>query len=558
MFYLKTWLMTLMLLSSTLVSASWANEPQPPAPSLLSKINGAAFSILFADMAFGNLQIPKVDQNNQTILDDAGNPVMRTVAVPFLICVLFLGAVFFTFWYKFISLRGFRHAVDITRGKYDNPADEGDVSHFKALTSALSATVGLGNIAGVAIAIQVGGPGVVVWMMIAAVFGMSSKFSSCTLSQLYRKFNADGTVSGGPMYYLDLGFADMGKHFAKIGKILAVLYAIMVMGGSIGGGNMFQANQTVEAFVGTLEAAIESSDGDFKNSYASWDKTQKTEFKQKIARGVGIVLMLFVSAVVLGGIRRIGNATSKIVPFMCGIYVIASLFILITHVTHIPDAFATIFTMAFSQNAFYGGMIGVMVMGIQRASFSNEAGLGSAAIAHAAAKTKEPVREGLVAMLEPFIDTIIICTMTALVVIITGAYNDPSIPASAGVTLTTKAFGSVIDWFPYVLTGCIALFAYSTMISWCYYGERGWIYLIDTFGGNGIKSLVIFRVVFILFIYVGAVNKLGDVIDFSDVMILSMAFPNIVGSIILAPMVRRKVNVYWQKYTTGAFEKTTR
>jgi AGCS family alanine or glycine:cation symporter len=503
-----------------------------PEPTLLAKVNGKIFSVLFFDVAFGKIQIDAVDPEGKPALNKDGTVKKQTVGLPFLICILFFGAVFFTFFYRWINIRGLRHAVDVVRGKFDNPDDEGEISHFRALTSALSATVGLGNIAGVAIAIQVGGPGAVFWMMFAAIFGMSAKFSSCTLSQMYRKVNPDGSISGGPMYYIDLGFKEKGAGWAQIGKLLAVMYAFMVMGGAIGGGNMFQANQTVEAMSSTFDLG----DG--------------------AGGAIGIIMAIFVALVILGGIKRIGAATSKLVPAMCCIYVLASIFIIVMNIDKAPGAVALIFTMAFTDNAMFGGMIGVLVRGIRRASFSNEAGLGSAAIAHAAAKTDEPVREGMVAMVGPIIDTVIVCLMTAMVVIITGAWNDPSIPSSAGVALTTAAFQKGISWFPYVLTVCIVLFAYSTMISWCYYGERGWIYLLDHLGeGIGLKSVVVFRIVFVGFVYYGATNKLADVLDFSDAMILSMAFPNIVAMIILAPVVWKKAEDYWDRYTSGEMKR---
>ena len=513
----------------------WSNGNEDnveAAPSFLARVNSKIFKVLFFDVTRGFVQIDEVDRDENPVLDDSGTAKKKTVQVPFIVLVLILGAIFFTFWYRWINIRGFEHAIDVIRGKHDKPEDTGEISHFRALTSALSATVGLGNIAGVAVAIQLGGPGAVFWMLIAAVFGMSAKFSSCTLSQMYRKINADGTVSGGPMYYLDIGLSGSRYKVLKVlGKALAVMYALMIMGGAIGGGNMFQANQTAEAFASTFGIS----------DIGTWNWV------------IGIILAIGVGVVIIGGIKRIGAATSKIVPFMCGIYVLASLFIILTHISQVPETIRLIFTMAFTKNAYYGGLFGVLVMGVRRAAFSNEAGLGSAAIAHAAAKTEEPVREGIVGMIGPFIDTIIVCFMTAMVVIITGTWNDPSISQSAGVTLTTEAFGSVIGWFPYILTLCIGLFAYSTMISWCYYGERGWIYLLDHIGeeGVGLKTVVLFRIIFVIFIIVGAVNKLSDVLDFSDAMIFSMAFPNIVGSIFLAPKVLEKVRDYWGRYQSG-------
>jgi len=513
----------------------WSNGNEDnveAAPSFLARVNSKIFKVLFFDVTRGSMQIDEVYRDGSPVLDGSGTAKKKTIQVPFIVLVLMLGAIFFTFWYRWINIRGFKHSIDVIRGKHDKPEDTGEISHFRALTSALSATVGLGNIAGVAVAIQLGGPGAVFWMLIAAVFGMTAKFSSCTLSQMYRKINADGTVSGGPMYYLDIGLSESGyKGLKVLGKVLAVMYALMIMGGAIGGGNMFQANQTAEAFASTFEIS----------DTGTWNWV------------IGITLAIGVGVVIIGGIKRIGAATSKIVPFMCGIYVLASIFIILTHISQIPETIRLIFTMAFTKNAYYGGFFGVLIMGVRRAAFSNEAGLGSAAIAHAAAKTEEPVREGIVGMIGPFIDTIIVCFMTAMVVIITGTWNDPSISQSAGVALTTEAFGSVISWFPYILTLCIGLFAYSTMISWCYYGERGWIYLLDHVGeeGYGLKTVVLFRIIFVVFIVVGAVSKLSDVLDFSDAMIFSMAFPNIVGSIFLAPKVLKKVRDYWERYQSG-------
>lgn len=495
--------------------------------AVVGRINGVIAQALFFSVTGDMIQVEKVDDQGQPIINPStGKPATQTVGVPFIVVVLIFGAIFFTFWYRWINVRGFKHAVDIVRGKYDNPDDKGEISHFRALTSALSATVGLGNIAGVAIAIQLGGPGAVFWMLVAAVFGMTAKFSECTLAQVYRKTNPDGTISGGPMYYLDIGLKELG--IAPIGKVLAVMYAFMLMGGSFGGGNMFQSNQSWESLSGTFG------------------------IDPKYGWVFGLLLGGMVALVIIGGIKRIGAATSRLVPAMVATYCLASVFIIVTNLDKVPESVGLIFKMAFSDNAAYGGVVGVLVWGVKRASFSNEAGLGSAAIAHAAAKTDEPVREGMVAMMGPFIDTIIVCFMTAIVVIITGAWADPAIPKEAGVALTTAAFGSVISWFPYVLTVCVLLFAYSTMISWSYYGERGWIYLLDHFGeGLGIRTLIVYRIVFVGFVVLGSLIKLKEVLDFSDLMILCMAFPNIVGSIILAPKVLGLFRDYWGRYTSG-------
>jgi len=570
------------------VAESALAAPAAPKEALLAKINNFAFGLLFRDVSFGAFKSAIVDVAGNPVLADDGSPDKEGPEVPFLVALLLGGALFFTLWYRFINFRGFGHALQVVAGKFDNPEDKGEISHFRALTSALSATVGLGNIAGVAIAIRTGGPGAVFWMWVAAIFGMSAKFSSCTLAQLYRQENKDGSISGGPMYYLDLGLKDLG--LPMFGKVLGVVFAVMVMCGAIGGGNMFQANQTVEVITDTfkLDMDAELTTAEFQALVVA--NPANAEVLTNLARdvngtvhlhlddlnaadkvalgdqygqlksaagmpakwGIGIIMAILAGVVILGGIKRIGAATSKIVPLMCGLYVLASLFVLLTNASGIPACFGVIFQQAFTGAAMGGGLIGVMVVGIQRAAFSNEAGLGSAAIAHAAAKTDEPVREGMVAMIGPFIDTIVVCTMTALVVIITGAWQNPELTSASGVSLTSAAFKSSISWFPYVLTACVALFAYSTLISWCYYGERGWIYLLDHVGeGIGLKSVVVFRLVFVLCIIVGAINSLTDVLNFSDVMILSMCLPNILGSIILAPTVFRHAKDYLGRLKSG-------
>lgn len=570
------------------VAESALAAPAAPKEALLAKINNFAFGLLFRDVSFGAFKSAIVDEAGNPVLADDGSPDKEGPEVPFLVALLLGGALFFTLWYRFINFRGFGHALQVVAGKFDNPEDKGEISHFRALTSALSATVGLGNIAGVAIAIRTGGPGAVFWMWVAAIFGMSAKFSSCTLAQLYRQENKDGSISGGPMYYLDLGLKDLGLPI--FGKVLGVVFAVMVMCGAIGGGNMFQANQTVEVITDTfkLDMDAELTTAEFQALVVA--NPANAEVLTNLARdvngtvhlhlddlnaadkvalgdqygqlksaagmpakwGIGIIMAILAGVVILGGIKRIGAATSKIVPLMCGLYVLASLFVLLTNASGIPACFGVIFQQAFTGAAMGGGLIGVMVVGIQRAAFSNEAGLGSAAIAHAAAKTDEPVREGMVAMIGPFIDTIVVCTMTALVVIITGAWQNPELTSASGVSLTSAAFKSSISWFPYVLTACVALFAYSTLISWCYYGERGWIYLLDHVGeGIGLKSVVVFRLVFVLCIIVGAINSLTDVLNFSDVMILSMCLPNILGSIILAPTVFRHAKDYLGRLKSG-------
>lgn len=529
--------------------ATQATEPQKSEATnqlneALSVFNGWVASALFFSVTGSLFDQPEVDAAGQTVMGEDGQPVIRKVGFPFIVFILVAGGIFFTFFYRFISFRAFRHAVDVVRGRYDNPEDKGEISHFRALTSALSATVGLGNIAGVAIAIQQGGPGAVFWMIAVALFGMCLKFNSCTLAQMFRKTNADGSISGGPMYYLDIGLRQIGgagSPLAMLGKVLAVMFAVLAMGGSFGGGNMFQANQSFTVIQSTFELGDQAL-----FSVGSWDV--------KTADFFGLAMAAVVGLVILGGIRRIGAATSKIVPVMVGIYCTASLFIIVMNITRVPECLGLIVKMAFTENAVYGGALGVMVKGFQRAAFSNEAGIGSAAMAHAAAKTDEPVREGMVAMLGPVIDTVIVCLMTALVVVITGAWNDPALAAAnlSGVDLTSAAFKSQIDWFPYVLTISVVLFAYSTMISWAYYGERGWIYLVDHIKeGKGAQTLIIYRTVFLLFVYIGTVTSQEQVLTFSDLMILCMAFPNIVGGAILAPRVLKATRDYWGRLQRG-------
>lgn len=449
----------------------------------------------------------------------------RGANLPVIVVWLMLGAGFFTLRFGFINLRGFRHAIEITTGRYDNEDEEGEVTHFQALASALSATVGLGNIAGVAIAVSAGGPGAVFWMVVAGFLGMSSKFVECTLGQMYRHVDEEGRVLGGPMRYLGDGLEKLGR--PRLGKVLAVLFAVMCIGGSFGGGNMFQANQ---AFAQTARV-IPFFEG------REWL--------------FGIIVAFLVGLVIIGGIKRIGQVAGAIVPAMCVVYLAAGIVILGANANAIPDAFGLMVTEAFTPQAGFGGLLGVLVMGFRRAAFSNEAGIGSASIAHSAAATSEPVREGLVALLEPFIDTIVICTMTGLVVVVTGEYANVHAGADSttrGVLMTSAAFESVLPWFPHVLAVAVFLFAFSTMISWSYYGERCWVFLF----GRG--ASLVYRVLFLCFVVLGSILKLGSVIDFSDLMVLGMAFPNILGLLLLTPQVRERLDDYWSRYQAGAFE----
>ena len=432
--------------------------------------------------------------------------------VPIVVLVLVLAAVYFTFQLGFPNIKYFLVATRILRGKYPEKNTKGETSHFQALATALSATVGLGNISGVAVAISLGGPGACFWMIVGGIFGMTSKLVECTLGVKYRMVNANGEVFGGPMYYLKAAFAN--KKYKFIGRILAVLFAILCVGGSIGGGNMLQANQAF-ALVASQVPML---------------KSQGLMF--------GLFMALLTGFVIVGGIQSIARITSKLVPLMGTIYVLAGLTVVFINFTSIPSVFILIMKSAFQFDAVKGGFLGVMMIGLQRACFSNEAGIGSASIAHATAKTNFPASEGLVALLEPFIDTVIICTITALVIIFSGVYN---VSAESGAVLTSQAFASQISWFPYVLTVVVFLFAFSTMISWSYYGLKAWNFLFgyQKWVGN------IFKFIFLSSIIVGTTTELKTVMEFSDMMILAMAFPNIIGLILLLDDVKLELKRYF-------------
>ncbi len=476
-------------------------------------------------------------------------PIGDGISIPVVLIILVGGALYFTLYFKFVNFTKFKLAIDVVRGKYTPPkqtpktaggkeilddnidtiqADNiaGEVTHFQALTAALSATVGLGNIAGVAIAIAIGGPGATFWMILAGLLGMSTKFVECTLGVKYREVGPDGTVYGGPMYYLSKGLGERGM--AGMGKFLAAFFALMCIGGSFGGGNMFQSNQAAEMFKSALQ--IESS---------------------FIGTLFGVVMAILVGIVIIGGIKRIGSVTEKIVPFMAAIYVGAALIILIANAGKIPAAFGMIFGGAFSGASIVGGVVGVLIQGFRRAAFSNEAGVGSAAIAHAAVRTDHPASEGIVALLEPFVDTVVICTMTALVIIVTnidgGFLTYGNAEGLNGVALTATAFDSTIPYFSYVLTIAVILFAFSTMLSWSYYGLQSWMYL---FGKSKIAENT-YKVLFCLFVVIGAAASLGAVVDFSDAMVFAMVFPNIIGILILSPVVKDELAKYVNGIKSG-------
>ncbi len=557
--------------------------------------------------------------------------VVQYTSVPLVVLWLLIGAIFFTARMGFINFRGFSHGIQLIRGRYDNPEETGEVSHFQALASALSATIGLGNIAGVAIAVGSGGPGAIFWMIVAGLLGMTSKFAECTLSQMYRKVDRDGTVSGGPMRYLYQGLREIkigGVGLGALGAVLAVIFAVFCMGGSFGGGCAFQVSQSK----GTIQeqmtqhwpdfrtfrqledvrrdpaearnTATGRIKGVFERKQLAWDDASETidaddvrnrldeqslsdvdrreldrslallDLSEKNAEELaevesqlgwsarffggylgwvyGLIMAVLVGLVIIGGIRRIAATAEKIVPLMCTVYVLTALYVLVANADMIAWAFGVIVSEAFQWQSAYGGFLGVLVLGIRRAAFSNEAGIGSAAIAHAAAKTEEPVREGIVASLGPFIDTVVICTMTGLVIVITKAYSNPEyaqlVASKDGAALTSRAFAGVVEWFPWILCVAVVLFAYSTMISWSYYGERCWSHLF------GPRLSLAYKMLFLSFVVLGAVVTADNVLNFSDFMILSMAFPNILGVALLSGKIRLKLDDYWRRYKAGEME----
>ncbi|WP_417525245.1 alanine/glycine:cation symporter family protein [Marinovum sp.] len=511
------------------------------------------FSLIFSLTACLALALPAQAQESPMTLDARVNEAFAAFTGPFvsfifapipgtsfpwIVMWLVIGATVFTIYFAAVQFRFFGHAISLVKGDYSDPDDAGEVSHFQALATALSGTVGLGNIAGVAVAVGIGGPGATFWMILAGLLGMASKFTECTLGVKYRNEYADGTVSGGPMYYISKGFTELGL---PGGKILAVLFSVFCILGALGGGNMFQANQA--------HAQITQITGE----YPGWI--------------TGLLFAAVVFAVIVGGIKSIARVTEKVVPFMGILYVGAALVVLAVNYDMIGWAFGQIFAGAFTGLGVAGGFVGALIQGFKRAAFSNEAGVGSAAIAHSAVRTKEPITEGFVSLLEPLIDTVVICTMTALVIIIsqqlildeaTGRYlldeagsAIATVDGNTGVALTSAAFGSAISWFPYVLAVAVILFAFSTMISWSYYGLKAWTYLF----GEGKTTELVFKLIFCAFVVIGAAANLGPVIDFSDAAIFAMAVVNIFCLYFLMKVVRKELNSYSRRLKSGEIRK---
>lgn len=448
--------------------------------------------------------------------------------LPFLAIWLFAGAFFFTTFMRFINLRGFKQALSIVSGKYDNPNDPGEVTHFQALTAALSGTVGNGNIGGVALAIVIGGPGATFWMIVIGFLGMTSKFVECTLGVKYRHIDENGVVTGGPMIYLKEGLEKRG--LGRLGHWLAVMSAILCIAGAYGAGGMFQTNQATQQMLNVIVPLTGGEESFFYNG--GWM--------------LGLVIAFFIALVIIGGIKHIVKVTEKLVPTMAFIYVGTALVVIFANYDQIPAAFGQIFHGAFSADGVTGGFIGVLVQGMKRGTFSNEAGIGSAAIAHAPAKTNEPVAEGLVALLEPFIDTVVVCTITALVIIVTGTHLNTG-PDAVGVTLTSNAFASVFDWFPYVLSVAVVLFAFSTSITWFYYGDRCFKFLL----GDNKRIDQIYKVTFLMTVVLGAASNLGSIMGFADAMLMAMAFPNMIGLYIMSGEVRGMLKSYIERVKSG-------
>ena len=446
--------------------------------------------------------------------------------LPLVVLWLVIGAVFFTIYTGFINLRGFKHAIQLVRGDFANPEHKGEVSHFQALATAVSGTVGIGNIGGVAVAVTIGGAGATFWMILAGFLGMSTKFVECTLGVKYRQENPDGSVSGGPMYYLRQGLAERGM--GGLGKFMGAFFAVGIAIGAMGIGNMFQSNQ---AYVQLNYVTGGALDG------LGWL--------------VGLIMAAVVFAVIVGGIKSIASVTEKIVPLMAGLYCLFAIIVIISNAAYLPEAIGNIFHGAFTAEGVAGGALGAMIIGFQRAVFSNEAGIGSASIAHSAVKTNEPVTEGFVSLLEPFIDTIVICTITALVIGTTAVANPGFAGGETGVAMTSAAFEQTFSWFSYPLAIAAMMFAFSTMISWSYYGLKGWSYLF----GETSAAQTSYKLLFCAFVALGCMVQLGPILDISDALVFLICVPNILGLYFLAPVVKAELNSYWSRIQSGEIKK---
>ena len=469
----------------------------------------------------------QIDQLVQPLSSALSNFIFYKIPIlgndfPIIVLWLVSAATFFTFYYGFINIRAFKSALKLVFGKSDVKGTNGEITHFQALSTAISGTVGIGNIGGVAVAISIGGPGAAFWLFLAGFLGMSTKFVECTLGVKYRKSNSDGSVSGGPMYYLESFLSARG--YPGCGKMLGSFYAISLVIGCFGIGNMFQSNQAYVQFL-----SITGGDNSF--------------FADK-GWLFGILLASAVALVIIGGIKSIANAASRIVPSMAGLYLLSALTILMLSIDKIDDALNLIIQSAFGLGSFTGGAIGALIIGFQRSAFSNEAGMGTASIAHSAVETDEPISEGLVSLLEPFIDTMVICTLTSLVIITTLYTNDPSLGNLEGIAITSAAFAFHIDWFPVVLGIAALLFAFSTAIAWAYYGLKSWTYIF----GESRGSELVFKMIFCLFVCLGCMIKLSAVLDFSDAMVFVIAVPNIIGLYLYAPEVKRDLKAYLARH----------
>lgn len=491
------------------IAALLASTQLASAAGIDETINAATAPIASAVGAFVFFKIPVFGAN-----------------LPLVVLWLVVGAVFFTFRMGFVNVWGFKHAIELVRGDYANPDDAGEVSHFQALATAVSGTVGIGNIGGVAVAVTVGGPGATFWLIMAGFLGMSTKFVECTLGVKYRNENPDGSVSGGPMYYMRKGFSERGME--GLGKFMGTFYAIGIFIGALGIGNMFQSNQ---AYVQLNNVTGGLFDG------LGWL--------------VGLVMAAVVFIVIVGGIKSIARVTEKIVPFMAIFYCVFAIIVILMNGAAIPEAIGNIFTGAFTGEGVAGGALGALIIGFQRAVFSNEAGIGSASIAHSAVRTNEPITEGMVSLLEPFIDTIIICTITALVIGTSAVANPGFAEGATGIAMTSQAFKTQIGWFPIPLAIAGMLFAFSTMISWSYYGLKGWTYLF----GEDMRGQTAYKIIFCVFVVIGCVVQLDPILEISDALVFLICVPNILVLYVLAPLVKSELNSYMTRLRSGEIRK---